>query len=457
MYWSKLILIFSASFVFATNLDELRLDAFLNEGINAKKSSNAFAKLYKYTKYPDYLEDSIRQGYLANINVENEVKTLENIKPNSVLLQKINIVKLIEKKDYKKSIQDYYKYINKNEDLLLADAMVKELANNGKQKDALKIAKNYYKKYENEYSFYLYLEALSLAKKYKDVVKLSDELNKIVEQKNKANPEDMPFLTLRLNALKELSEYDKIYRLDPKSYIEKIQELNEKKDYKTILKYTKNIPIDKDFSLFLYFRFIALNELDIKYDEFYELGIKLFEFSDNKEFLYVLAKKFQEKNKKNYLLKLCNFDEDLSISIYMYLKKYKKLSEVLLNKAIKTQNNGLLIESYLFEMLDNPKKFDYFKLDELLAKGGFNDNMLNTYAYTLIDEKIDIKKGIKLAKKALEKNPENIYYLDTLAWGYYLDNDCKNAKEIMQKISASKKELEQEIKEHLKRINKCKN
>ena len=40
-------------------------------------------------------------------------------------------------------------------------------------------------------------------------------------------------------------------------------------------------------------------------------------------------------------------------------------------------------------------------------------------AYLLIDYELDINKGVALVKKALVQDPENIAYLDTLAWGEY--------------------------------------
>ncbi|MBT0878610.1 hypothetical protein KJQ97_04155 [Campylobacter sp. 2018MI01] len=80
------------------------------------------------------------------------------------------------------------------------------------------------------------------------------------------------------------------------------------------------------------------------------------------------------------------------------------------------------------------------------------------FVINTVNTKIDIAKGIKLIQKALEQEPDNAYFLDTLAWGYYLINDCKNAQETMQKVLQNEDVLnEDEIKLHNQRINKCKN
>lgn len=460
MYWRKIILIAFTNLLFANNLDDLRLDAMLNEMKNATKSHNAYLRLYEQTKLKSYLEDAIKQGYLANINMDKEVSILQEIDKNNDLIKKINIVKLIEQKDFKNAKKTYYNYIKKHEDYALANAMSKELLHQGFNNDALKIAKDYYYKYENPYSLFLYLEMLMANNDYKKIIKLTDDINKNAEENNKIDESLAPYLKLRLEALKALDLWEQTIRLDPKGYLEHLMGLMDKKDYKTILKHTKNIAINSDYAIFLFYRFGALYELCDKSnaDEFYQIGMALYNFTGKSELLASLAKKLLDLNQKTKLENIAKLDEELAFKIYFNLKNYKKLSELSMQKALKTNNNSYLIEAYIYEMLDNPKRFDYFKLDELVAKGGFSASMLNIYAYTIIDEKIDIKKGIELVKKALEIEPNNEYYLDTLAWGYYLINDCKNAQETMQKVLQNEDILkEDEVKFHNQRINKCKN
>ena len=66
---------------------------------------------------------------------------------------------------------------------------------------------------------------------------------------------------------------------------------------------------------------------------------------------------------------------------------------------------------------------------------------------------MDIKKGIKLVKEALLKEPNSPFYLDSLAWGYYKIGKCKEAKKIMKKLVKNSKE--KEILMHWKKINEC--
>ncbi|WP_415407670.1 tetratricopeptide repeat protein [Sulfurovum sp. CS9] len=88
---------------------------------------------------------------------------------------------------------------------------------------------------------------------------------------------------------------------------------------------------------------------------------------------------------------------------------------------------------------------------------GVDDSIyLNYYGYTLIDKEVDVKKGIKIIENALKQQPHNTYYLDSLAWGYYKENKCKKAYEMMKKVVDEEGLDEKEIIEHWELIQKCK-
>ncbi len=88
---------------------------------------------------------------------------------------------------------------------------------------------------------------------------------------------------------------------------------------------------------------------------------------------------------------------------------------------------------------------------------GVDDSIyLNYYGYTLIDKEIDVKKGIKIIEDALKQQPDNTYYLDSLAWGCYKQKACKKAYEIMKRVVDEEGLDEVEIIEHWDAIQKCK-
>jgi len=88
---------------------------------------------------------------------------------------------------------------------------------------------------------------------------------------------------------------------------------------------------------------------------------------------------------------------------------------------------------------------------------GVDDSLyLNYYGYTLIDKDIDVKKGIRVIENALKQQPDNTYYLDSLAWGYYKEHQCKKAYELMKRVVDEEGLKEAEIIEHWDTIQKCK-
>lgn len=85
-----------------------------------------------------------------------------------------------------------------------------------------------------------------------------------------------------------------------------------------------------------------------------------------------------------------------------------------------------------------------------------DDLYLNYYGYLLINYDLDLKKGMKLVELALKKEPQNLYYLDSLAWGYYKQGDCKKAWEILKQTLEDKEFANSyESKAHAKAIKAC--
>lgn len=94
---------------------------------------------------------------------------------------------------------------------------------------------------------------------------------------------------------------------------------------------------------------------------------------------------------------------------------------------------------------------------ERAIKQGVDDSIyLNYYGYTLIDKEVDVKKGIKVIKDALLQQPENMYYLDSLAWGYYKTRECAKAYELMKRVVEEEGLQEEEIIKHWNAIKQCK-
>lgn len=185
------------------------------------------------------------------------------------------------------------------------------------------------------------------------------------------------------------------------------------------------------------------------------------------------------------------------IAVYAYEKKYDEAIEVAkkypLNRSIllelyvskgdfalasrqaeliyeESKNYEMLILSqiYYFETIkNNPpkdailsmvKKLQYAVAEVKKQKQtpqSFGE-YLNFLGYLMIDYDVDIKKGMGYVKEALAINPNNIEFIDSLAWGYYKLGDCKQAKAEFDKIPKAKIEELNDLKNHQKALLECK-
>lgn len=141
------------------------------------------------------------------------------------------------------------------------------------------------------------------------------------------------------------------------------------------------------------------------------------------------------------------FEKAKALSEIFYLKDHdpKWLAEkaILTFEAARDKDDKKMLEELvsLFE--------------EALSKGVDDSIYLNYYAYTLIDKEIDIDKGMEIIAKALKQQPDNSFYLDSLAWGHFKKGECLKAYKIMKKVVEQEGLEEPEIKEHWEKIQKC--
>lgn len=198
-----------------------------------------------------------------------------------------------------------------------------------------------------------------------------------------------------------------------------------------------------------------LDKLESLYLDYYKNNKNL-QNAHNLARIYLLAEKF---DKAKDLVGQWQFDSDFLIDFYLAQKDYKN-AKIGAQKAYETKknNNYLGILAIIdFEMAEDKKAAidDVTSKLKLAIENNLNDVFYNYLGYLLIDYDIDVDKGIEYVKIALKLNNDNPAYLDSLAWGYYKNKDCRKAKEIIDKIPKEEAEKEPEIKTHIDKINKC--
>lgn len=152
-------------------------------------------------------------------------------------------------------------------------------------------------------------------------------------------------------------------------------------------------------------------------------------------------------------------DKNLLLALYRSANKPKKAMKLLNELYDETKNLDYLAQIAIleFELASNKEEVLNSVIEKFKKALEVLDNPMyqNYLAYLLIDYDRDIKEGLKLVKKALEKEPKNLAYIDTLAWGEYKANNCEVAYIEMKKVVDKAGLKDKEIKLHWDKIKEC--
>jgi tetratricopeptide (TPR) repeat protein len=174
--------------------------------------------------------------------------------------------------------------------------------------------------------------------------------------------------------------------------------------------------------------------------------------------IYMMEKDY---NKLMLFLEESGIDDKTLLRLYLSNKNYTKAAP--LAKKIYDENGEVqfLGESIIYEYEAQKEKDKKFlqeislKFEELLVLES-SGLFLNYYGYILIDHDVDPKKGIEYIKQALKQEPNSMYYLDSLAWGYYKLKECDKAMSTIKKVMKLDGGDDPEVIKHYKAIQQCK-
>jgi tetratricopeptide (TPR) repeat protein len=62
-----------------------------------------------------------------------------------------------------------------------------------------------------------------------------------------------------------------------------------------------------------------------------------------------------------------------------------------------------------------------------------NPTAINGLGFLLVESGKDVKRGLELCKKAVEKRPQNAAYLDSLGWAYYKTGELVEARQWLRR------------------------
>ncbi len=171
-------------------------------------------------------------------------------------------------------------------------------------------------------------------------------------------------------------------------------------------------------------------------------GVELFpnDFAINLIFGLSLSQESIHEEAKGYFekaLKIIPSDLTALTALGFTLNQLKQSDEALiyLNKALILNPSDVQVLGMTALIYDSKEEFD--KSDSLYTMAmkidPENPLILNNYAYSLSDRGVRLDEAFLWSKLAVEKEPENSSYLDTLGWIYFKLNDYHKAKLYIEK------------------------
>jgi len=110
--------------------------------------------------------------------------------------------------------------------------------------------------------------------------------------------------------------------------------------------------------------------------------------------------------------------------------KNDKEALVHLNKALIIEPNNIQVISVLAMIYESQKEYQISDSLYISALKIDSSNVLimNNFAYSLAERNIRLQEALAMSKKAVETEPKNSSYLDTIGWIYFRLGDYKKAK-----------------------------
>ncbi|MBD3788929.1 MAG: hypothetical protein IE885_00960 [Campylobacterales bacterium] len=417
MSWHRISIALLSAFILSSNLlhakelmvlseDELIMRGLFYEEMGAfEQSREVFGKLFDIKGEKEYLFKEVAASLIGKTNIAQSItrlKTWDKQHPDTLEARRLLIPLYLTNNEIAEAKKEAEYLLERSDDAIDLELASNPFLYTGEFQRALSLLSKVYEKTVNED---VLLHMATIMKEYTHEQKKAIQLLEMHRRMHESGDE----LYLKLISLyvKEndidgiLETYKALYAQSPKKkYLAKI--------------------IDA---------YAYKNDLDgaIAFLESIQQG---------KDILYVLYK--EKRDFKNAMR--------LADQFYENEKDAKWLAEkgILIFEDAKNKDDKKMIASVL----------DY--LEKAIALGVDDSVYLNYYGYTLIDKNVDIKKGIKIIEDALVQQPGNTYYLDSLAWGYYKEHQCKKAYQLMKKVVDQEGLEEPEIVEHWKTIQKCK-
>lgn len=202
----------------------------------------------------------------------------------------------------------------------------------------------------------------------------------------------------------------------------------------------------------------ALEDAALMYEQTYD-AFKEQSTAEEALKIYIYQKDF---SKMTTLLEKSELNDPLLLDLYVRVKEFDKAS-ALAQKLYEREDNPLyLAQSSVFKYEGASNRNDPTLISDVVD-GLKRANLeleeplyLNYLGYLMIDHDLNVTEGMGYVRRALEKQPDSPFYIDSLAWGHYKLNECVEALRLIKQVESMIGTDEDEVRDHLRAIEKCK-
>ena len=239
------------------------------------------------------------------------------------------------------------------------------------------------------------------------------------------------------------------------------QENNASREAKTS---TKGIKRSKG-SLVEGIRLYRLKRWDIALVELLAVNTERFSPEDNLELAYYLGLCYTKLERYDdallYLEQVVTSGHDvlrtyqcrMTLAYIYVITKRSKMAEFELRRLASSGFESAQLYTTLAYAAWSQKRFkqsvDYY--EKALDLDDNNTTALNGLGFILVDSDIDLLRGLRCCKKAVDLKPQNPAYLDSLGWAYFKNGELLEARTWLRRAMDAAPERK-EIKEHFKTV-----
>jgi tetratricopeptide (TPR) repeat protein len=210
-------------------------------------------------------------------------------------------------------------------------------------------------------------------------------------------------------------------------------------------------------------RLFKIKRWDKALKEFLRVDSSSFDAEDNAELAYYLGLCYTKLERFDdallYLEQVVTQTADplriyqcrLTLAYIYVITGRSKLAEFELGRLVKSGFESIQIYTTLAYAAWCQKQYqkavDLY--EKALDRDRENTTALNGLGYILADSDIDVKRGIKLCRRAVDKKPGSAAYLDSLGWAHFKNGELNDAKSWLRRafeIAPHQKEIKRHMK-----------